>query len=77
MKGELELFDKEYTNINKRVKGSQWKMTVNRTPYVNEYVRQELLNYFNKDELALSGLRIYTTVNERYYRVADSVMKEK
>ena len=25
-------------------------MTVNRTPYVNEYVRQELLNYFNKDE---------------------------
>ena len=77
MKGELELFDGEYTDINKRVKGSQWKMTVNRTPYVNEYVRQELLNYFNKDELALSGLRIYTTVNERYYRAADLVMKEK
>ena len=76
MAEELELFDKEYTNINKQVKGAQWKMTVNRTPYVNEYVRQELLNYFNKDELALSGLKIYTTVNERYYRVADSVMKE-
>ena len=76
MEAELALFDKEYTNINKQVKGAQWKMTVNRTPYVNEYVRQELLNYFNKDELALSGLKIYTTVNERYYRVADSVMKE-
>ncbi|MBW5410085.1 penicillin-binding protein, partial [Brachyspira hampsonii] len=76
MESELALFDKEYTNINKQVKGAQWKMTVNRTPYVNEYVRQELLNYFNKDELALSGLKIYTTVNERYYRVADSVMKE-
>ena len=77
MRGELELFDGEYRNISKQVKGSQWKMTVNRTPYVNEYVRQELLNYFNKDELALSGLRIYTTVNERYYRAADLVMKEK
>ncbi|ADG71182.1 transglycosylase domain-containing protein [Brachyspira murdochii] len=77
MQEELDLFDKEYTNINKQVKGAQWKMTVNRTPYVNEYVRQELLNYFNKDELALSGLKIYTTVNERYYRAADSVMKEK
>lgn len=77
MESELELFDKEYTNISKHVRGSQWKMTVNRTPYVNEYVRQELLNYFNKDELALSGLRIYTTVNERYYRAADLVMKEK
>ena len=76
MAEELELFDKEYTNINKQVKGAQWKMTVNRAPYVNEYVRQELLNYFNKDELALSGLKIYTTINERYYRIADSVMKE-
>ena len=77
MRAELELFDKEYTNINKQVKVSQWKMSVNRTPYVNEYVRQELLNYFDKDELALSGLRIYTTVNERYYRIADSIMKDK
>ena len=77
MKEELELFDKQYTSISGQVKGAQWKMTVNRTPYVNEYVRQELLNYFNKDELALSGLKIYTTVNERYYREADAVMKEK
>ncbi|MEI0608729.1 transglycosylase domain-containing protein [Brachyspira pilosicoli] len=76
-KAELELFDQKYTNISKQVKGAQWKMTVNRTPYANEYVRQELLNYFNKDELALSGLKIYTTINERYYRVADAVMKEK
>ncbi|WP_295163445.1 transglycosylase domain-containing protein [uncultured Brachyspira sp.] len=76
MSEELNLFDKQYTNISRQVKGAQWKMTVNRTPYVNEYVRQELLNYFNKDELALSGLKIYTTVNERYYRIADSVMKE-
>ena len=77
MKEELELFDKQYTSISGQVKGAQWKMTVNRTPYVNEYVRQELLNYFNKDELSLSGLKIYTTVNERYYREADAVMKEK
>ena len=77
MRAELELFDKEYTNINKQVKVSQWKMSVNRTPYVNEYVRQELLNYFDKDELALSGLKIYTTVNERYYRIADSILKDK
>ena len=77
MKEELELFDKQYTSISGQVKGAQWKMTVNRTPYVNEYVRQELLNYFNKDELAFSGLKIYTTVNERYYREADAVMKEK
>ena len=77
MKEELELFDKQYRSISGQVKGAQWKMTVNRTPYVNEYVRQELLNYFNKDELALSGLKIYTTVNERYYREADAVMKEK
>ncbi len=77
MRAELELFDKEYTNINKQVKVSQWKMSVNRTPYVNEYVRQELLNYFYKDELALSGLKIYTTVNERYYRIADSILKDK
>ena len=77
MKEELDLFDKQYTSISGQVKGAQWKMTVNRTPYVNEYVRQELLNYFNKDELALSGLKIYTTVNERYYREADAVMKDK
>ena len=77
MREELNLFDNEYTSISKQVKGAQWKMTVNRTPYVNEYVRQELLNYFNKDELALSGLKIYTTVNERYYRIADSIVKEK
>lgn len=77
MKTELELFDKNYTSLSDKVKVAQWKMTVNRTPYVNEYVRQELLNYFNKDELALSGLKIYTTVNERYYRIADTVMKER
>lgn len=77
MNTEMELFDKNYTRLADKVKGAQWKMTVNRAPYVNEYVRQELLNYFNKDELALSGLKIYTTINERYYRVADSVMKER
>lgn len=77
MKSELELFDKNYRNIADRVKGAQWKMTVNRTPYVNEYVRQELLNYFNKDELALSGLKIYTTVSERHYRAADIAIKSR
>lgn len=74
---ELKVFESDYSNLEKSVQGSQWKMTVNRTPYVNEYVRQQLLEYFNEDELALSGLKIYTTVNERHYRTSDSILKKK
>ena len=74
---EMKVFEYAYSDLEKSVQGSQWKMTVNRTPYVNEYVRQQLLDYFDEDELALSGLKIYTTVNERHYRTSDAIIKKK
>jgi len=72
---ELLLFDKNYSNLTEKVSASQLGMTINRTPYVNEYVRQHLLNFFEEDQLALSGLKIYTTVSERDYRISDAIMK--
>ena len=74
-KAELVLFDENYSNLKEKVNASQLGMTVNRTPYVNEYVRQHLLEFFEEDQLALSGLKIYTTVSERDYRVSDAIMK--
>lgn len=74
---ELLLFDENYSSLKDKVNASQLGMTVNRTPYVNEYVRQHLLTFFEEDQLALSGLKIYTTVSERDYRISDAIMKRR
>lgn len=68
---ELIAFDKDYSNMKGNVVATQWKMTVNEAPYVNEYVRQILSRYFEKDELSISGLRIHTTVDVKHYKQAE------
>ncbi len=70
-KEEFNLFDTHYRNLVADISTSQWKMTVNKAPYINEHIRQVLNKHFEKDEIAFAGLRIYSTVDIRHYEESE------
>ncbi len=78
-KEEFELFDTHYSDLVADISASQLKMTVNRAPYVNEYVRQILSRHFEEGEGKIGfegrGFRIYTTIDIRHYEASERSVK--
>ncbi len=52
---------------------SNWRMSVNKTPYVNEYIRKILLKYLSEDSVRI-GHEVYTTIDLDKQRAARDVM---
>jgi len=63
LKNRFNLFWKRYKNSMGLPNVSFWKMSINKAPYVVEYVRQKLLNDFTPAEILQGGLKVYTTVD--------------
>ncbi len=74
---EFELFDTDYRDLVADISTSQLKMTVNRAPYVNEYIRQVLSRHFENEDLGFEvrGLRIYSTIDIRHYEASERSIK--
>ncbi len=74
---EFALFDTNYRDLVADISTSQLKMTVNRAPYVNEYIRQILSRHFENDDMGFEtrGLTIYTTIDIRHYEASERTIK--
>ncbi len=74
---EFALFDTDYRDLVADISTSQLKMTVNRAPYVNEYIRQILSKHFENEEIGFEGrgFRIYSTIDIRHYEAAERSIK--
>lgn len=76
-KEEFALFDTDYRNLVADISTSQLKMTVNRAPYVNEYIRQVLSKRFEDEDIGFEGrgFRIYSTIDIRHYEASERSIK--
>lgn len=59
----FETFWSDYNQKLKIPNVSFWKMELNRAPYVIEYIRRKLLDYFKPAEILQGGLQVYTTID--------------
>lgn len=59
-----------------KLKPSLPKKLYSDTPYFTSYVQQELRKYVSKEQLELGGLTVETTLNPRWQKRAEQVVKE-
>jgi penicillin-binding protein 1A len=59
-----------------KLKPSTPKKLYSDTPYFTSYIRQELPKYVSKEQLELGGLTVETTLNPRWQKTAENVVKD-
>lgn len=59
-----------------KIKPSLPKKLYSDTPYFTSYVQQELPKYVSKEQLEIGGLTVETTLNPKWQKKAESVVKE-
>ncbi|MBN1897900.1 MAG: transglycosylase domain-containing protein [Spirochaetes bacterium] len=59
----FEDFWNKYQSRRRLPNVSFWKMSINKAPYVIEYIRQSLLEHYNPAEILQGGLKIHTTID--------------
>lgn len=66
-----------WVNYNKRLRMpgvSFWKMTINKAPYVTEYIRQQLLKHYSTDEILSDGIIIKSSIDMQKQKIARRIV---
>lgn len=70
-----KVMGKKLKRISKKRQGNI-KTTVNNVPYFVEYIREDAFKKYGKNAIYKKGLKVYTTLDLRFQRQAEMVLKD-
>tara|TARA_B100000686_G_C16785840_1_gene975198 strand:- start:886 stop:3294 length:2409 start_codon:yes stop_codon:yes gene_type:complete len=68
--------DEEQRALAKPIRLGRSQDNLNKAPYFVEYIRQFLQEKYGSSKLYRAGLRVYTTVNEKYQAIAERAVRK-